>query len=334
MLDGHRHVPASRGGGKLEGHLAFLLGDFHAIVFEFLHLAVEDLGEARPSGSLAAHRVRQVLHAPYLLVLVGGHLLFAETAGLFLLEELRVVALVLAQLPVAQRQHAVDRLVEQRQVVADHEHGAAKALELVEEPALRRFVEVVRGLVENHRFGHLVEHAHQVHAAALAARQGAQVLEQQSLVESQARGEPCHFGLGLVAAALTKRLFKFGEALDGLFGRISGERMAGVLHVGVELIEPPRRQDVREADRLDAEAPRNRLLGKVADLSLVLYRAGDAQVLWRVAEQHRKQCRLAGAVSPDQADLLAVSDRERHRVENTACANLYTQIPDYKHLAP
>jgi hypothetical protein len=111
----------------------------------------------------------------------------------------------------------------------------------------------------------------------------------QPLVEPQTGSESGDFGLGLVAATFSKCLLEPGEALDGLFGGVGREFVARVLHVGVELIEAPRRQDVREPDRLHAEASGHGLLRQVANLSLVLDRASDAQMLGRVAEQHREQ---------------------------------------------
>jgi hypothetical protein len=71
----------------------------------------------------------------------------------------------------------------------------------------------------------------------------------------------------------------------------------------------------------------------MADPTLVLDRATDTQVLWRLAKQHRQQCRFSGAVAPNQANLLAVAHREGNWLENTACTNLYSQIPNYEHLA-
>jgi len=52
--------------------------------------------------------------------------------------------------------------------VANDDHGTGELFEFVEEPPLGRFVEVVRWFVEDHRFGLLVEHPHQVDAAALS----------------------------------------------------------------------------------------------------------------------------------------------------------------------
>ena len=268
------------------------------------------------------------------MILVRRQLLFAEAPLLFELEELRVVALVLAQLPLAQRQDPVDGLVQQRQVVADHEHRAAEAFEFVEQPPLRRLVEVVGRFVEHHGLGLFVEHPHQVDASALTARERVEVLEQEVFFESESRGEARHLGLGLVTAELAELLLERGEAQDGLLGGVGRELVASVLHIGVEDVEPARREHVTQPDGLHAETAGHGLLGQVAQRALVADRARDAQVLGVITEQHRQERRLAGAVSTDQSHLLTVADGERDGVEDTSRTDLDSQISNYEHLAP
>ena len=104
------------------------------------------------------------------------------------------------------------------------------------------------------------------------------------------------------------------------FGR---EFVAGVLHVGVELVEPARREHVAESDGLDAESPGDGLLREVAHGALVRDGTLDAQVLGVLTEQDRHQRRLAGAVSPDDAHLLGVADGEGDGVEDAPSTDLY-----------
>ena len=162
--------------------------------------------------------------------------------------------------------------------------------------------------------GLLVEHAHQVDAPALAARERVEVLEQEVLLEPQSGGQARDLGLGLVATALAEVRLERGEALDGLLGRIGRQRVAGVLHVGVELVEAARREHVARARWARRRGRRGTgSWGRWLIVPWWLHRAGDAQVLGVLAEQHRQQRRLAGAVAPDQADLLAVADGEGDR---------------------
>ena len=109
--------------------------------------------------------------------------------------------------------------------------------------------------------------------------------------------------------------------------------MARVLHVGVESVDAARRQHVREPDRLDAQSPGDGLLWQVGERALGGDRSRDAQVLGVIAEQHREQRRLARAVSPDEAHLLAVADGEGDRFEQAPRPNLYAQLLDDEHLA-
>jgi hypothetical protein len=72
----------------------------------------------------------------------------------------------------------------------------------------------------------------------------------------------------------------------------------------------------------------------MADRTLGLNGATYSKVLGRIAEQDREQGRLSGAVSPDESDLLAVTDGERHGIQDASSAYLDTQISDDQHLAP
>ena len=182
--------------------LLLLLGHFDAVVLEFLDASVEHFGETRALRGLSAHGVGQIGELLDLRVLMCRDLLFRESALLVELQELGVVPAILAQLTVTQCEDAVDGTIEQGQVVADHEHRAAELFELVEEPALGRFVEVVCRFVQHHRLGLLVEDAHQVDAATLATRERTEIFEQQVLLEAESVGETRDLRLGLVASAL------------------------------------------------------------------------------------------------------------------------------------
>jgi hypothetical protein len=96
-----------------------------------------------------------------------------------------------------------------------------------------------------------------------------------------------------------------------------------VLHVGIELVEPARREHVAESDRLDAQATGHRLLREVTHCPLMHDGTFDAQVLGVFTEQDRHQRRLTRTVSSDDADLLGVADRERDGIEDTASTDLY-----------
>ena len=92
--------------------------------------------------------------------------------------------------------------------MTDHEDRSTKLLQLIEEPAFGRFVQVIRRFVEHHGLGLLVEHAHEVDPSALATGERTEVFEQEVLLEAEAVGEARDFGLGLVTAALAELLLR------------------------------------------------------------------------------------------------------------------------------
>ena len=84
---------------------------------------------------------------------------------------LGVGALVLDELGLVEVQHPGDGLVEQVEVVADHQQGAAVGAQEAHQPVLGVAVEVVGGLVEQEDVAAGEEDAGQLHPAPLASRQ-------------------------------------------------------------------------------------------------------------------------------------------------------------------
>jgi len=95
----------------------------------------------------------------------------------------------------------------------------------------------------------------------LTTRERVQVFEEEILLQSESGRQSRHLGLGFVTAAFAEVLFEGREAMNGLIGRVGGEFVARVLHIGVELVEAPRTQHVTQSNRFDAEPAGHRLLG-------------------------------------------------------------------------
>ncbi len=141
---------------------------------------VEALGDACPLGGLAAHLVGEGREALDLRGLLGGDLdqalLVPGPGG----EVLGVGALVLDDLADGLLGLAVevddpgDGLVEQIEVVADDEQGAAVGAQELEQPVAGVGVEVVRRLVEQQQVAAREEDAGQLEPAPLAAGEGAE----------------------------------------------------------------------------------------------------------------------------------------------------------------
>ena len=207
-------------------------------------------------------------------------------------------------------EHLGDRLVEQLEVVADDEEGTVEARQLVEQPALGRAVEVIRRLVEDHQVGLLEEHAHEVHATALAAGQRVDVLQEELLPEAEAVGQTGHHRFGLVATVGLELLLQIREQLNVLLAGIVRHGAAGGAQRIIEDVETAGREDVREAGRLEPQPARHRCLGQVPERPEEADVAPVAQLRRRLPHQHRNEGRLPGPVAPHQADLFAGADHE------------------------
>ena len=97
-------------------------------------------------------------------------------------------------------EHAGDGLVEQVEVVADHEQRAAVVPQEAEQPLLGVGVEVVGGLVEQEQVGAGEEDADELDPPALAARQHAEREVEAVVGEAEAGGQAADVGVGPVAA--------------------------------------------------------------------------------------------------------------------------------------
>jgi hypothetical protein len=107
--------------------------------------------------------------------------------------------------------------------------------------------------------------------------------------------------------------------------------VTGVLHIGVETVDPARAENVTEPDGFYAESPQDGLLGQMRERALGRHRSRDSQVLGVVSQQHRQQRGLARSVAPDEAHLLAVADDKRDWFEQAPRTNLYAQLFDDEH---
>ena len=149
--------------------------------------------------------------------------------------------------------------------MAHDEDGAVEASQLIEQPTLGRTVEVVRRLVEDHQFGLLEEHAHEVDATALASGERVDVLQEEFLPEAEAVRQAGHHRFGLVATVGLELLLQVGEELDVLLRGIVGHGATGFAQRVVEDIEAAGREDVGEAGRLEPESAGDRRLGQVPE---------------------------------------------------------------------
>ena len=97
---------------------------------------------------------------------------------------------------------------------------------------------------------------------------------------------------------------------------------------------PRAREHVDETNGFDAESALDGLLGQVSQRALSRDRAGDAQMLGVIAQQHGQQRRLARAVTTNQTDLFAVAHDEGDGLEDAPRTDLDAEVLDDQHSLP
>ena len=120
-------------------------------------------------GGLGLEAVDEGLQPLALRLLLLGELEVERLALAALALERRVAAAVERQLAAVEVQDPIDRIVEQVAVVADDDHGARIARQMVLEPQRAFEVEIVGGLVEQQEIGLGEQHGGERHAHAPAA---------------------------------------------------------------------------------------------------------------------------------------------------------------------
>ena len=135
---------------------------------------VERLGDARPLLGLVRASSRRACCSRSISDSWRAAILARRSSSALRGDEvLRVRAAVLDELALVEVQHARDRLVEQREVVADHEQRAAVRAQELHQPLLGVDVEVVRRLVEQQQVAAREQDARELDAPALTTGQRA-----------------------------------------------------------------------------------------------------------------------------------------------------------------
>ena len=214
-------------------------------------------------------------------------------------------------------QHLVDGLLEQRVVVADHDQPALVRLEEPAQPDDRVGVEVVGRLVEEQRLGAGEQDPGQLDATALTTGQRLQRLGEDPLLDAEAAGDRGGLGLGGVPTAgvqlgvgalvAAHRLLAHGDV-------VAAHVDLGLPEPAYDVVEAARGQDPVAGDHLGVADPR--VLREVADLAGGLHGARRGQ---RLAGEDLRERGLAGAVAPDQADLVAGRHPEADVLHEEAC---------------
>ncbi len=220
----------------------------------------------------------------------------------------------------------VDGLLEQVVVVADHDEAAAVALEEVAQPDDRVGVEVVGRLVEDQHLGVGEQDPGQLDAAALAAGEGPQRLVEDAVLDAEAGRDR--------ARPPTPRRTRRRRAGRRRRGCSASWRARGPSGRRCPSAPRPRAAARTTSSRPRADRIRSRAstsgspvrgsCGQVADLAAVVRTEPDGGL--GLAGEDRGEGRLAGAVAPDEADLVAGADPEADVLHQQSCAGAYLEL--------
>ena len=200
--------------------------------------------------------------------------------------------------------------------MADHDHAALVLLQELAQPDDAVGVEVVGGLVEDHRVGAREQDARELDAAALTAGERLQLLIEDAVREREVRGDRGGFGLGRVAAEGEEAILELGVARHrGLAdGGIRARHVdGGLLNADHQAAESACIEDAGAGGLLGISGAR--ILRQVADLAVAIDLPAARHGLPR---ERLRQGRLARAVAADQPDLVPLVDSEGHLLHEEA----------------
>ena len=200
--------------------------------------------------------------------------------------------------------------------MADDDEAALVLLEELAQPHDRVGIEVVGGLVEDHRLGIAEQDAGELDAAPLAARQRAERLAENAVGETQVARDGRRLRFSGVPAEGVESVGEPPVRRHGLLGhrRIGAAHVdRRALHVDHDLTEATSIEDARAGELLRVAGAR--ILRKVADLARARDGAARGLALTRESPGHRG---LAGAVAPHEPHFVALVDAERHVLHEQA----------------
>ncbi len=235
----------------------------------------------------------------------------------------------------------VDHVGQQVHVVADDHQPAGVVAQEIPEPAHRISVEVVGRLVEQQRgrrsgtgVGCGKKNPGQLNSAPLTAGQGAQLLGQHAVGQSETRADPARFAFGAVAAERGEALLELAVAADrtitgGVVSNLGHQRLL-LFQVGEQGVQSACRE--HPVAREHVEVTLFGILRQITDLAGACH---GARVRFPLAREDAQRRRLAGAVATDEPDPVprlypqrrAVGIEQRAR----SCADLEVRSRDHGH---
>ena len=310
------------------------LADVDAVVLDAGDPLLDAVGHRR-LRRLGAEAVDDGLQPGDLLALPGGDLGGAALVLGAGADVLRIRAAVLDDRAggrlarTVEMEDAGDRLVEQLEVVADHEQGAAVAAEEAEQPLLGIDVEVVGRLVEEQDVAAGEQDAGDLDAAPLATGEHADREILPRRVEPEPGGDRSGLALGGVPTVGAEQLLGPAVAGDGALVGMLLHGDAQLLDALDLVVDATAREHVGDrragvSGRIDP-----RILGQVAEPALADH---PSRGRLGVAAEDAEQAGLAGAVAPDEADLVLGHDGEVGPLDDEAAANRHGETLRLQHM--
>ena len=230
-----------------------------------------------------------------------------------------VVPAVKLSLPIGDFDAALCRGIQKPSVVADDQHGAAKAQQKILQPLHRVQVQVVGRLVQQQDFRILQDQARQVQPGFFPARQAFKALGAHVRADVQAVGHAVNCDLGLVAAEALKVGREPTVFLQQGRGAVGLHLPGQLFHPGADGIHMPKRM-LQHGLRGPARGIHRKLrdqtdafAGRDKNLALVIIQR---------PRENPEQRRLAAAVRSQNADPFAGLDLKAQPVQHIA--------PDFK----
>ncbi len=326
----HRHLVAgARRHAELELHYLALLGQFDLVdLVQRLDAALH----LRGFGGVGFEALDEALLLGEHGLLAGeGRLLIVLADGAFALVEI-VVAGVGDDLARIDLGDFGDDAVHELAIVRGHQQRAGVALEELLQPDDGFDVEVVGGLVHQQNIGTAEQDARQRDAHLPAAGERADIAIDLVVLEAEPVQHFARLRLQRVAAEMLVLLLHFAETFEdavhvaGLLGIFHGVLQA--LEFVVQIADAAAAGDGFVEHRTARHL--FHVLAKVADGEL----PGDrnvALVRHFLAHDHAEKRGFAGAVRPDQADLLARIELERGVDEDQLLAVLLVDTGERNH---
>ena len=225
-------------------------------------------------------------------------------------------------------EHAGDRLVEQLEVVADDEEGAAIAAQELHEPAARVDVEVVRRLVEEEDVAPREQDAGELDAPSLTAGEHREREVDAVALDAETGDERAYLRLRRVATVGAERLLGAREPGDVRLAVVLLHREPQLLDADGRLVEATAGEDVRERGDAVEQPGDAGILREVAKRTVAVH---DACRRRGGAPEHAQQAGLARAVAADETDLVTGADRQRGAFDDETAADFHRQLAGLQH---